>query len=295
MAIANTTTATVVADAILTEFLNREMRFAVDSPNQIYRDICEQPPGGLLMNTKRWAVPTYANLTGTVAATEGGDIVMQELTPTAVNIDTALFATGVALGDWSAQLAVHNLPTGAVEALLTAANRKLETDALSLASSMTNSIGSSATTMDADNFVGVQATFRAQGKKCNYKPLMVLSESAKRDLTADTMKNGAGIFGSIIGVQLHQAANTLNQGEWTEFLGYMLASTDQVPTVNSGKGNFVVHKGPNEFALGLAFSLPIRIVPAQRPENLATLLIVSHAHGVGIAEQARALRFITKQ
>lgn len=292
MAISNTTTATVVADATLTEWINREMRFAVDSPNQIHRDICMVPPP--LQNTKRWSPNTYANLTTTVAATEGGDITMQEFTPTAVDIDTALFATGVAIGDWANVLAVHPLIPGAVEALMNAAYRKLETDALSTSSSMTNSIGSSSTTMDADNWVTVTSTFRAQAKRCSYKPLMVLSESAKRDLTRDTMANGAGLFGSLIGVQLHAAANNLNQGEWTEFMGYMIASTDQIPTVSSGKGNFVVHMGPGEYALGMPFSMGIRVVPAVMPQNLALYLIVSHAHGKGIVEQARALRFITK-
>lgn len=292
MAISNTTTATVVADATLTEWINREMRFAADSPNTIHQDICYFPPP--LMNTKRWSPNTYANLTTTVAATEGGDITMQEFTPTAVDIDTALFATGVALGDWATALAVHNLPTGAVMALLNAAYRKYETDALGLASSMTNSIGNSATTNDADNFVLVHSTFRAQAKRSSRKPLMVLSESAKRDLASDAIKNGASVFATVIGQSLSAAANTVNQGEWAEYLGYMIASTDQVPTVSSGKGNFVVHMSETEYALGMCESLPIRIMPAVMPQNLATYLIVSHAHGKGIVEQARALRFITK-
>lgn len=292
MSISNTTTATVVESAILTEWINREMRRAVDSPNNLHRDICFIPPP--LVNTKRWSPNIYANLTTTVSATEGGDITMQEFTPAPVDIDSALFATGVAIGDWANVLAVHPLIPGAVEALMNAAFRKLETDALGLASSMSNSIGNSTTTMDADNWVTVTSSFRAQAKRSSYKPLMVLSESAKRDLTSDTMKNGAGLFGSLIGVQLHQAASKLNQGEWTEFLGYMIAGTDQIPTVSSGKGNFVVHMGPAEYALGMCFSMGIRVVPAAMPQNLALYLIVSHAHGKGIVEQARALRFITK-
>lgn len=293
MAISDTTDATVVADSILTETIETAMRFAVDSPNQLHRDICYIPP--LLLNTKRYVPVTFANLTTTVAATEGGDIAMQEFTPTGVNIDTALYATGVAVGDWANVLATQLLVPGAVQALMAAADRKFETDALALASSMTNSIGSSSTTFDADQFVLVHSAFRNLGKRCTFKPLMVLSESAKRDLASDNMKNGAGIFGSLIGVKLNEAANTVNQGEWVEFLGYMIASTDQVPTVNSGKANFVVHMGgPNENALAMPFSMGVRVVPAAVPQHLALYLIVSHAHGAGIVEQARALRFITK-
>ena len=292
MAISNTTTATVVADATLTEWINAEMRFAVDSPDSLFEDFMFIPPP--LMNTKRWSPNTYASLTTTVAATEGADITMQELTPTAVDIDTALFATGVAIGDWAASLAVHNIVVGAIEALRRAAYRKLETDALGLASSMTNSIGSATTVFTADEFVTAISTFRAQAKRCSRLPLMILSESAKRDLSRDGVASGAAVFGSIIGQQLMQAAANINQGQWTEFLGHMIASTDQTPTVTSAKSSFIVHAGPGEYALGMPFSLPIRIVPAQMPQNLATYLIVSHAHGKGIVEQARALRILTK-
>jgi hypothetical protein len=108
------------------------------------------------------------------------------------------------------------------------------------------------------------------------------------------MSNGGGIYGSLIGVQLANAVQGANQGEWAEFGGVRLASTDQIPTVSSGKGNFIVHNAPREFALGLAFSMDIRILPGRKEENVGLYLIASHAHGAGIIEQARALRFISK-
>src|SRR5690606_13986908 len=109
--------------------------------------------------------------------------------------------TGVAVGDWANRLAVHPLIPGAVNALRLAAYRKLDTDALSLVSSMTNTIGSSATTMDADNWVAVTSTFRTTAKHCSRNPMMVLSESAKRDLTSEVVNSGAGLFSSLVGPQ----------------------------------------------------------------------------------------------
>lgn len=292
MAITGATTATVVADAVLTEMINREMRFAVQSPF-LFQDFVYLPP--TLQNTKRWSVPIYANLTASAAYTETDTVDAQALTPTAVDIDTALFATGAFIGDWGNTLAVQPLVPGAVQALMDACMRKLETDSLALGASMSNSIGSAATTMSVDNFVTVVTTIRTNGKRCSRKPMMVLSESAKRDLHADSMKNGGGIYGSIIGVQLHQAVSGANQGEWTEWGGFMIASTDGIPTADTtGKGNFVVHMAPGEYALGMAFSMDIRIEPARKAEALGLYLIASHAHGAGICEQARALRFITK-
>ena len=292
MAIAGVTDATVVADATLTEQIEREVRFATSSPTSLFVDFVHLPP--TLKNTKRWSVPIYAQLSASSSYTESDTVTAQALTPTAVNVDTALYATGGFLGDWGSLLAVQPLVPGMVSALMEAAMLRLETDSLNLASSMSNSIGNSTTTHDVDNFVTVAATFRAQAKRCMKKPFMLLSESAKRDLHADTMLNGGGIYGSVIGAQLHQAVSNTNQGEWTEWGGYMIASTDLIPTVSSGKGNFVCHMAPNQFALGLPFSMPIRIRPARKEEAGGLYLIVMHAHAAGIIEQARALRFITK-
>lgn len=291
MAITGATTATVVADATLTEQIDREMRFAVESPF-LFQDIAFLPP--TLVNTKRWSKPIYARLAASSAYTETDTVTAQALTPTAVDIDTALYATGGFLGDWGSTLAVHPLVPGMVQALMDAGMLRFETDCLGEVSNMTNSIGSAATTFDSDLFVLAASSFRTQAKRSSRKPLMVLSESAKRDLHADVMQSGGSIYGSVIGVGLHNAVSSANQGEWVEWGGYMIASTDQVPTVATGKGNFICHMAPGEYALALAFSMGMRIEPARKAENVGLYLILSHAHASGIAEQARCQRVISK-
>lgn len=292
MAIANATTATTVADATLTEVINREMRMGADSPD-LFPDFVFMPP--TLMNSKRWSPSVWANLSASSSYTETDTVVAQALTPTAVDIDTSLYATGVYLGDWANKLAVVPMVPGAVQALMKACWRRFETDCLALSASMSNSIGSAATAMTVDNFVTVATSHRSLGKRCSAKPVMVLSEAARRDLHSDSMKNGGGIYGSVIGVQLHDAVSGANQGEWVEWGGFRIASTDLIPTADTtGKGNFVVHLAPQEYALGLAFSLDVQIEPARKAEAVGLYLIAAHAHGAGIVEQARALRFITR-
>lgn len=291
MAISGATTATVVADATLTELIDREMRFGVRAP-YLFQDFVHLPP--TLKNTKRWSKPIYARMSASSAYTETDTVTAQALTPTAVDLDTALYATGGFLGDWANILAVHPMVPGMVQALMDAGMLRFETDSLGLASSMTNSIGNSATEFNADTFVLAASTFRAQAKRSTRKPLMVLSESAKRDLHADVMASGGSLYASVVGVGLHNAVSNANQGEWADWGGYMIASTDQVPTVSSGKGNFIVHMAPGEYALALVFSMGMRIEPARKAENLGLYLILSHAHVAGIVEQARALRVISK-
>jgi hypothetical protein len=246
------------------------------------------------MHTKRWSDPTYANLSASAAYTETDTVTATALTPTAVDIDTALYAVGAFVGDWAARLALQPLIPGAVDAIVDSYNKRFETDVLALASSMSNSMGSSSLEFGSDTFVAATAAFRAQAKGSSRKPLMVLSESAKRDLNTDLMANGGSIYATLIGVQLANAVGNTNQGEWVEFGGYMIASTDLVPTVSSGKGNFIVQLSELEYALVLPFSLDPQIKVGLRPENLGTYLIGSHAHGAGIAQQARAYRVISR-
>jgi hypothetical protein len=290
MAIAGVTNASVVADSTLTESINAAVRFGVQSPF-LYQDFVYMPP--TLVGTKRWSIPIFANLTRSASYTESDTVTAQALAPTAVDVDCAGFATAVYLSDLATAVSAVPLVPTAVEALMRSYNLGLETDALGLVSSMTNTTGSSATTFDVANFVAVSSAFRAQAKSCSVEPLMVLSESAKRDLQGDVMASGASILSSI-GAGLNAALSVQNQGQWVSFNGFRIASTSEVPTVSSGKGNFITQMGPNEFALGLAFCMEGRIVPALLPQAVGMYLVASDAHGVGIADQSRCYRFITK-
>lgn len=291
MAITGATTATVVDGTVLTEHIERAMRFAGRAP-YLFQDFVHLPP--TLVNTKRWAVPIFARLAAAGAYTETDTVVAQALTPTPVNVDTTMFATGGYLGDWAQLLSTVQMVPGMVQALMDSGMLRLETDCLALASSMTNTIGNSATEFNSDTFVLAASTFRTQAKRSKRKPLMVLSETAKRDLQADVMSSGGSLYASPVGVALHEAVSSANQGEWVPWGGYVIASTDAVPTVSSAKANFITHMAENEYALGLAFSMGMRIEPARKAEAVGLYLIYSDAHGAGITEQARCLRVLSK-
>jgi hypothetical protein len=292
MAIAGVSNTTTLADSLMTEYIEAGIRLAV-SNTYLYRDFVYILPQ-TLVGTKRWSIPIYARFTAAASYTESDLVTAQAVTPTAVDIDSALFATAAFMSDWSSALVPQSV-MAATKNLIDAVDRKLETDALGLASSMTNTQGSSATTNDVDNFVSVTSAFRALGKNSREIPTMVMSESAKRDLVADSMASGASIFSSAIGEQLGNALSSTNQGVWAQWGGVRFASSDLVPTVNSGKGNFLAHFGsPDEAALGMCFSMEPSFKIGEKVENVGKYLVTSMAHGVGIIEQARVLRFITK-
>ncbi len=291
-AISNANTAVVFADAILTELIDAEMRFGVQAPF-LFPDIVMQPP--TLVHTKRFSTNVYANMTASAAHTESDEVASAANTPTAVDIDTALYAKGAFMSDWGTGMNVHAIVPGTVQALMTACYLRFETDVLGLFTSITGNQGSATTTMTVDNFVSVTSAFRAQAKRSSAKPMMVLSESARRDLQADYMQNGGSIYAGAIGEQLHNAVSSANQGEWAPFSNYMIASTENVPVGDTtGKSCAIVHVGPEGPALVLAYSMDPRILAGREENRVGAWLVASHAHGAGIREQARAYRFVVR-
>jgi hypothetical protein len=291
-AITNANTAVVFADAILTEQIGRELRFGVQTPF-LFQDLVWMPP--TLQNTKRFSDVIYANMTASAAHTESDEVASSANTPTAVDIDTAMYAKGAFMADWGTGLNVHQAVPATMQALMTACYLRFETDVLALATSITANQGSATTVMTIDNFVSVTAAFRAQSKRSPTKPLMVLSESARRDLQADLMAGGQSINASMIGQQLSDAVSSANQGEWAEFGGYRIASTDGMPVGDTtGKSCMLVHMSPEGAALLLVFSRDIYAEAGREPNRVGTWLVASHAHGAGIRDQARAYRFVVR-
>jgi len=292
MAISNITSAAIVADAVLTESIDTAVRFATASPHLYERFMYVNPN---LLNTKRWSLPLVANPTATVAYTDDGtEVPAQALTPTAVDIDTALYATSYFLGDWATKLSVISLIPASVNRLLFSVGLRLETDSLALVSSMTNTRGSSATTFDRSEFEALAAAFRTTGKSCATKPIMILSEAARRDFAADLAASGTSLNASQVGVGAYAAVSGHNQGEFVEWGGFEIGSSSDAATVSGAKASFVCHANPMQYGLAMAFSLPVRIIAGNKPESLGVYMIASHAHGVGIAEQARCYRQLSK-
>lgn len=293
-AITNANTATTFADATLTEVINRAVRMQPRTP-YLYAFLAFIPP--LLANTKRYSDNTYALASASAAYTETDEVPSFELTPTAVDVDTALYAKGAVIGDWGSTLNVHQAAALVAAEVHEAIELRFETDVLALASSLTNTTGSASTVMTIDNFVAVTAAYRSLAKASTTPPLMVLSEAARAALQADVMKAGGSIYASVIGPQLAGVVSGTNQGEWGAFGGYMIASTDRMPVGDTtGKRNIIV-SAPD--ASTGAIVLPFSRAPtyetarATAAGRLGTWVIGSHAHGAGIAMQARGYNFTT--
>jgi len=291
MAISNATTSTIVGDTILTERINAIVRLAVQTPF-IFQGIAEV---SRLVGTKTLSTPVWGALAEAPAYSTESDLVASvEITPTAADITTAGYATGTFLTEQAEMLSSHPALAVAVERVINALMLRVDKAVLALATSISASQGSNATTNDLANFVSASSAFLASGKFTSYMPACVLHPDAQRDLNADLATSASALLGSVAGERM-QSALQGNQGVFREFCGYMLAVSERVPVGDTtGWSNFMCHVGPNESAFGVPFLKEPQIKFGPRPELVGQYVIGSMDVGAGILEQARAYKFITK-
>jgi len=290
-AISNATTSTIVADTVLTEQINAIVRLAVQTPF-IFQGIAEV---SRLVGTKTLSTPVWAALAEAPAySTESDEVASVAVTPTAADITTAEYATGTFLTERAEMLSSHPALATAVERVINACMIRVDTAVLALATSISASQGSNATTNDLANFVSAASAFMASGKFTSYMPACVMHPDAQRDLNANLATSASALLGSGAGERM-QSALQGNQGVFREFCGFALAISDRVPAGDiSGWSNFMVHVGPGESALAVPFLKEPQIKFGPRPERVGQYVIGSMDVGAGILEQARAYKFITK-
>lgn len=291
-AITGATVGTSVADVTLTEVINRLTRYAVQTP-YLWMGFCHVPP--LLVGTDTYKHPYWPQLSAAAAHTETDLANVEEMQPTVPDVSTGEFSRATVVSDRAKRLATADLLAISVNRVIDACMRKIESSALTLAASMSNGQGSAATTHTALNLNSVITAFAAQAKGSKLPPVMINSLSAQRDLGADLATNGAALFGSVIGPQLHAAVTGPQQGLFRDFGGVMMASTDGVVAGDTtGKSNFIAHIGADECAIVVVFGQAPRSEYVRKGDRIADWIVGSVDFGAGTVNQSRCYRFITK-
>lgn len=294
-AISGATVATSVANVKQTEIISRLVRFAVQTP-YVWMGFCHVPD--LLVGTSTYKHPYWPQLTAAAAQTETDLANVEELVAASDNTaTTAEFSRSMALSDRAQRLSTNPMLAIAVNRVVDACMRKIESSALTLATSITTGAGAATTNHTALNLVSVLSAFMAQGKSSQLAPVMISSVSANRDLLSDLAVNAAAIFGSTVGAQMHATLSGTNQGLFRDLNGCQMAVTDGVVTSDTtGKGNFITHvdQSGNECAMVCAFGKAPAAEYVRRGDLLTDIVVGSVDFGVAIVNQSRAYRFTTR-
>lgn len=293
-AITNATTATVVTHHIPPEAIERAVDFAVQRP-YVWMELTHSPDL-TTANTATYSHPIISQLGAATAHTETDEVSSSEIARVNATITTAEYALATFLGDRARRLSVAPEDLIAVDRLVDGCQQKIEADVLALASSMTNTQGNATTVNDVVNFNSVLAAFRAQIGSANSRPVMCMSTAAIRDLHEDASTNAAAIYGSLIGVQLHDATGGVNQGLRRPFGNIdMVETAGVVAGDTTGKANFItLVGGPVATALMVPIGKDIMVEGGRVAERIGDWLVASFEHGAGIVDQNRCRRFITR-
>jgi hypothetical protein len=291
-AITSATTGTSIADVSQSEIISRLVRMAAQRP-YLWRGVAHVPP--LLVGTDTYRHAYWPQLTAAAAHTETDQASVEELTPTKNDVTTAAYTRAVVLGDRAKRLSTQDLLAVGVNRTLDAAYNKIDSAVLTLAASMANSVGSAATNHTAANLNSVLAGFRSTCKSSELPPVMICSVASMRDLGGDLATNGAALFGSAVGPQLHAAVTGPNQGIFREFAGFFMGETDGVVAGDTtGKSNFIAHIGEMDCAIAVAFGAAPNVELARQGDRKADWVVAEVDFGAGIVNQGRCYRFITR-
>lgn len=293
-AISNATTATSAVHHINSELISRVMAKAVQRP-YVWRDVtfAVDLRGS---NTATYAHPIFAQLTAAAAHTETDEVSSAEITRTQATISTALYAKATFISDRAQRLSIADEAMVAADRLADACMLQMDTAVLTLAASMSNTQGDNATNNTVVNFNSVISNFRVQIGSSSARPVMVMSAPAIRDLHEDAATNAAAIYGSLVGVQLHEATGGVNQGTRRSFGNIdLVESAGVVAGDTTGKSNFITLVG-NQGDSALITPIGKDLTPEieRVGSRVGSWLVYSYEFGAGIVDQNRCRVFITR-
>lgn len=293
-AVSNATTATQATHHINAEIIEALVAYAVQRP-YVWQELV-YTPDLRAANTAVDSHPIVAQLSAAGAHTETDEVASATPTRTNSTITTAEYAKATFLGDRARRLSILDEDAVAVNRLIDACQLEMDTAVLTLASSMSNSIGDNATVHNVVNFNTAISTFRTQIGSSTARPVFVHSVSAIRDLHEDAATNAAAIYGSLVGVQLHDATSGVNQGLRRPFGNIDLIETAGVVAGDtSGKANFItLVGGPGETALRMPIGKDVMAEVGRVAERIGQWLVASYEKGAGIFDNSRCLRVITR-
>ena len=293
-AISNATTATTATHHINSELISRVMAKAVQRP-YVWR-LCSFAVDLTGANTSQYAHPIFAALSAASAHTETDEVSSAEITRTQATITTAEYAKATFLGDRAQRLSIADEAMMAADRLANACMLQMDTAVLTLAASMSNTQGDNATVNTVVNFNSVISNFRVQIGSSAARPVMVMSAPAIRDLHEDAATNAAAIYGSLIGVQLHEATAGVNQGMRRSFGTVdIVESAGVVAGDTTGKSNFITLVGGQaESALITPIGKDLTPEVGRVAERIGSWLVYSYEFGAGIVDNNRCRVFITR-
>ncbi len=287
----------VIDDIINEEWISQETHTATQTP-VLYQNIVGGAGTKSLIGkaTRTYAHPIWARLAAAAAVTESDEVGATALSSTEVTITTALNAKAVFVTDQAAGAGVINVFSLAINRAVDAVQRRINDQVVALATSITATVGSNATTNDVANMNVVLTAYRALVKaNLSGRALMLLHGDAKRDLQEDAVNTTNALYSSSVGEQLFNATNQAQMGMMTQFGSFLIMDTDDMPVGDTtGWTNMVVDAGGAETAFAIAVSKGVEVVLWREPKRFGTWVIASADYGVGIVHQDRAQAFITK-
>ena len=281
-------------DLVDSEWISQRVNMAVDTP-KTYTVIANVIDiGG--RSTRTYAHPLQSHGTAASSTTESDLVTTSNTTSTEVTVGVTLVDKATFVTVQAAGASVWDT-TGAAVDFVTRACRLYIDDAFhALSSSMSNTIGDNATTMDLDQWVTGRTTFMAQAKNPGAS-VFVAAVDGFRDLSSEIMTSTAAILGSdrAAAELFGSAAGAMAQGVVTTIGGIPVIVTDEIPAADTtGWGNYFTTIGSGDGALGLVVKSEISVVMKPEPLRHGSYFIGSCDVGVGILDDARCLQVVSK-
>lgn len=291
-AITNAVDTTSVADRTNTEWIDTATRYVASQPFVWVELVTRKDMSAMKTDTYTKNIRTH--LVQATAHTDSDEFTALDLASVDTNTTTAEYGSASFVADRAERLSVEDEMRVAVESNVRACLLKIDTLVLALSTSMTT-IGNNATNNTLANFVTAVTAFKATSFTTEAPPIMVMHLDAMRDLRADSVTNGAAIFGSSFGEQLADATGGVNTGFLRPFGGIYLLETASIPAGDTtGWSSFIVAVGENDGGIVLPVGMDINVELERVGSRRGTWVTASVEVGAGLLEAARSLRFVTR-
>ncbi len=291
-AVSGLTGLTVIDDIVNSEWISQTVHAATENP-YLYNSICKTIP---ISQTRTYAHPIWAEMAAAAAVTESDEVGSTALSSSEVTVSPALNAKATFVSDQALGAGVLDVLSLAANRVIGATRRKIDNDALALATSITSSAGSNATTNDVSNLNTAITAFRTVVKgNLSGSAVAVMHGDALRDLGEDAVNTDNALFGSAVGENLFAGTQQVQAGQFAQFGKVSLVSHDGMPVGDTtGWTNMIIDAGGMDCLLGLVVTRGIRLDLWREPKRFGTWVIASSDHATGILDQNRGHAFITK-
>ncbi len=293
--VSNLSGSSALANHIDSEFINNTLMLAVQTP-KIYSALAKfvtLAPG----QSRTYTHVLRSHLAAAAAVTESDEVAATALADSQLQVSVSLVASAVFLTDQAKGASVLGPNAQTADGMMRAVDavRLYIDDAFhGLSSSMTNTMGSNATTHDMTNWNQMLATYASQAKNVD-QVAFVGHPDAARDLGEDIFTSAAAILGNDSASQLFgQAAGGFRQGMRYQIGNVPVFSSDEIPTADTtGWGNYLTSVG-DDGALGVVVKHEVDFAAWREPKRFGDWLIAWADVGIGILDQSRCLEVISK-